>query len=205
MSYVKFDFAVLDSSNAYKILIGFIVPRPIAWISTISKDGITNLAPFSFFNAVCSEPPLVMVSFGYKDGGLKDTLKNILDTKELVINIAGQSFLDTLVDSAAQYTSSEIDALNIKTISSEIVKPPRIEDVPVQLECTLYKSIELGSSPEGSIMILAEVKLAHIKEDILGEKNRANYDVYDPIARLGGISYGKVSKNNDKPIPEPKS
>ena len=203
MTYFKHDLSQLEVRQKYLLLNNLIVPRPIAWVSTIN-NGITNIAPFSFFNAVCSDPTLVMISFGYRDDGIKDSLRNIMQTKELVINIADQSFFDQMVDSAAEFKVSEIDALGIKTMPSELVSAPRVADVPVQFECTLYKTIELGVAPEGSVVVFAEVKLIHVKEDILNQ-GKVDYLKYDPIARLGGISYGKINEVIKKVIPEPKS
>ncbi|HEY7805160.1 MAG TPA: flavin reductase family protein, partial [Orrella sp.] len=120
----------LDAKQAYKLLTGVIVPRPIAWVSTLSKNGVTNLAPFSYFTSVANKPPMVGINIGQEYGGRKDTARNILETEQFVVNIAQWPQLDALHASADHHPpeTSEIELLGLSTEASTLIKPPRIAE-----------------------------------------------------------------------------
>lgn len=188
----------LDAKQAYKLLTGVIVPRPIAWVSTISTDGTTNLAPFSYFTSVSNKPPMVGINIGQEHGGRKDTARNILETEEFVVNIAGWQQLEDMHASADHHPphTSEIDLLGLATQPSEHIKAPRIADAPVQMECRFRQMIPFGTA--GSEFYVGEVVAFHFRDDIIDTDTlRVNSVAMEPICRLGGPFYsalGEIAK-----------
>lgn len=188
----------LDAKQAYKLLTGVIVPRPIAWVSTMSLDGITNLAPFSYFTSVSNKPPMVGINIGQEHGGRKDTARNILETEEFVVNIAGWQQLEDLHASADHHPpeTSEIELLGLQTESSTHIKAPRMADAPVQMECKFHQMIPFGTG--GSEFYVGEVVAFHFRDDVIDTATlRVNSVAIEPICRLGGPFYaalGEVAK-----------
>jgi len=174
-----------------KLMFNVVVPRPIAWITTVSKDGIVNLAPFSFYNAITTKPPLVVVSIGKrKDGSLKDTNRNIRETKEFVINVVSEEFLDKMVETGNDFPSeiSEAEKLGIELEPSIEVIPPKVKGVPAALECKLKEIIEIGDTPMD--LVIGEVIAIHYKPSILKTQKGI-------VGRLGGKRYFIVNDEID--------
>ena len=185
----------LDAVQAYKLLTGVIVPRPIAWVSTISAAGTTNLAPFSYFTSVSNKPPMVGINIGQEYGGRKDTARNILQTEEFVVNVAHWGQLKDLHASADHNPPeiSEIELLGLKTLPSLQIKPPRIADAPVQMECRFRQMIPFGSG--GSEFYVGEVVAFHFRDDVIDtETLRVNSVGLEPICRLGGPMYAGLGE-----------
>lgn len=183
----------LTPQQAYKLLTGVIVPRPIAWVSTMSAGGATNLAPFSYFTSVSNKPPMVGINIGQEYGGRKDTARNILETEEFVVNVAGWQQLEDLHASADHHPpeTSEIDLLGLKTEASMHIKVPRIANAPVQMECKFHQMIPFGTG--GSEFYVGEVVAFHFREDIIDtEALRVNSVAIEPICRLGGPFYAAL-------------
>ncbi len=194
--YTSLSVADLTTNERYKLLIGSIVPRPIAWVTTVGADGTTNLAPFSFFNGLSSNPMCLMISVNYQpDGGLKDTARNILETKEFVVHQSPVSAIEQVHGSAAamDYSVSEIEALGLRTLPSDVVRPPRIADSPIHMECTLHDKLEIGEGSGGTIVFVGEVVRIHIQSHAL-ENGRVLLDRIDPVARMGGPTYMKIGE-----------
>ena len=174
-----------------------IVPRPIAWVSTIHPNGAINLAPFSFFNALASDPPIVMIAFtGYhQHGGEKDTLHNIKASGEFVINIVPHALMDAmnLTTAPLQHGVSELDFAGLTAEPSALVKPPRVAQAPIHLECEFFQEIELPCTLEDSInrTILGKVLGIHIKDEVLTD-GLVDLDKIKPLARLGYQEYTAV-------------
>lgn len=189
---IEVDPAPQSFAENYKIMTGLIVPRPIAWISTLSANGKVNLAPFSAFTFVSHKPPMITVTAGMGEGvrkGLvKDTVINILTNREFVVNIANQSLLSALHASSAEYPSghSEAEALGIEMIQSKTIRTPRIAAAPAALECRLHSTIELGEELER--IIIGRVQMFQIADHLL-KSGKINTKELDPIARLGGPNY----------------
>ncbi len=184
----------LDAKQAYKLLTGVIVPRPIAWVSTLSLKGVTNLAPFSYFTSVSNHPPMIGINIGHDSEQRKDTARNILETKEFVVNIATWSQLDALHASADRHPPevSEIELLGLKTVPSRYIKAPRVADAPVQMECRFAQMIPFGVA--GSEFYVGEVIAFHFREDLIDqEKMRVNSAAIEPICRLGGPLYAALA------------
>lgn len=169
-----------------------IIPRPIAWVSSISKEGITNLAPFSYFQAVCDAPPMIMfVASRKRNGEIKDTAKNIEKTKEFVVNLACENAKEemSLSSNELEYGISEIDQYGIPTKKSNLVKVDSILSSPINLECRLSKIIDV----EKNKMIIGEVVGISIDEEFL-TGNRINTQKLNLLARLGWNEYTVVNQ-----------
>ena len=182
----------------YKLMIGSILPRPIAFISTVSKDGIYNLAPFSFFNGITSNPPTICFAPARKrsDGSKKDTLVNIEDTKEFVVNVVTEDIVKQMNDTSEEHPSdvNEFDEVGLTAIPSQMIRAPRVKESPINLECKLYKLIEVGPSESGGgFLVIGEIVLFHIKDDLLS-KGRINTELLNPIGRLSGTEYTTLGK-----------
>lgn len=201
----RFDPSEMQTADVYRLLIGTIVPRPIAWISTVSSTGTENLAAFSFFNGVSSNPPCLIVSIARKpDGTKKDTLRNIEDTRELVVSSASRTSLDAVVQTGAAYPYgvNERELVGLTAVPSEKVRPPRIKEASVHFECVLHDLLEIGDGSAGSsTLVVARIVLFHISNTVL-DGNRIDTAKLDPLGRLGGVSYCTVGETFERPIPK---
>ena len=171
-----------------KLIFNTVVPRPIAWITTLSKEGVVNLAPFSFYNAITTKPPLIIVSIGKrKDGSLKDTARNIRETGEFVINVVSKEFLEKMHESGKDFPPevSEAEELGIELEPSVLVKPPRVKGVPAALECRLKEIVEIGDTPMD--LVIGEVVAINYREELLETQKGI-------VGRLGGKRYLVVEK-----------
>jgi flavin reductase (DIM6/NTAB) family NADH-FMN oxidoreductase RutF len=185
------DPAALSPRDAYRLMISCIVPRPIAFVTTLSREGVSNLAPFSFFNGVTSDPPILSLSISTKrDGSKKDTWRNIEETGEFVVNVVVPELMDAVLIGARElpHNESELDLARLATLPSVKIKPPRLADSPVQMECTLLKVVEV----EKTGLILGRVVLFHAREEVV-EGGRIDPRRLTFIGRLGGDSYCRVS------------
>lgn len=201
---VEIDPAAIPAREVYKILIGGIVPRPIAFVSTLSTSGIGNLAPFSFFNGVSSNPPCVVISVSKKeDGSEKDTLRNIEETKQFVVNSANEWLIEPLVHCAGAYPYG-VDEMSLVGLTAEPsirIAPPRVKESALQLECELYDTLKIGSGGAGSTtLVVGKIVLAHVHSAVY-KNGRIEIGEFKPIGRLGGTSYGKISDIFDIPVP----
>lgn len=183
----------------YKLLIGSIVPRPIAFVSTISPDGIPNIAPFSFFNGVCSNPPTIAFAPARRSFDLrpKDTLINIQKTKEFVVNIPGEPLVEKMVATAPEFDPevNEFDVADLTQAPSEIIAPPRLKEAKISFECTLNQIVEIGDGTAGSgFLVLGTIVLFHI-DDGLYENGKISLEKLQPVGRLGGNRYCRIKEN----------
>ena len=174
-----------------------VVPRPIAWVSSIHPNGAVNLAPFSFFNAISSDPPMVIISFtGYHEhGGEKDTLHNIKSSGEFVANMVPLALKDEMNVTTAP-VAHEIDELGLAGLNTEpsaLVKPPRVKEAPIHLECAFHQEIKLPCTLKDSIntMIIGQVLGVHIKDEVLSD-GLIDLSKIKPLARLGYKQYTVV-------------
>jgi flavin reductase (DIM6/NTAB) family NADH-FMN oxidoreductase RutF len=160
---MEYDVRELDPDDLYFLLIDWVAPRPIAWVSTLSKEGVINLAPFSFFNVVCDQPPVLMLSISKKeDGTRKDTARNILDSGEFVVNFLEMRLLKKVRQTAEDFPShvSELEVVKLTPEPSAIVKPPRVKECPASFECRLLEHKELYNYD----LILGEVVFIVIRK-----------------------------------------
>jgi flavin reductase (DIM6/NTAB) family NADH-FMN oxidoreductase RutF len=165
---MKIDPENLNRQEAHELLVGAILPRPIAWVSTVGRDGVYNIAPFSFFSGMSSIPAIVGFGVGSKrDGGKKDTLVNIEFSKDFVINVVTNDLAEAMNQTSGEYPShiDEFQVANLTPIKSDLVKPPRVAESPVNMECRLVQILEFGKSPQVSRFIVGEVLRVHIKDE----------------------------------------
>tara|TARA_Y100000590_G_scaffold443104_1_gene572113 strand:+ start:7 stop:627 length:621 start_codon:yes stop_codon:yes gene_type:complete len=180
----------------HKIMIGSIIPRPIAFVSTKSKDGILNLAPFSYFNGVCSNPPSVMFApsrRGY-DGLTKDTLNNIQNTKEFVINIVSEEIADQMVACSTDYDNEvdEFEVSGLTPIDCVKVNPPRVKESKISFECELNTIVEIGNAEAGAgFIVIGTIVMFHI-DDIVYKDGHIDLNTLNPLGRLAGNAYTRI-------------
>jgi flavin reductase (DIM6/NTAB) family NADH-FMN oxidoreductase RutF len=194
---MQFDPNELDYSAIYKLLTGAIIPRPIGWISSISEDGINNLAPFSYFNAVGDDPPHVMFSVGRGNSINKDTLNNVLNTKQFVVNMVTEALAEKM-NLTAQSVPSHVDEFalaHIDSITSIKVKPLRVKESPITFECELAHHYFLQDHKNGgACIIIGRIVMMHFDENVLMDNYKINLENYKPIARLAGSNYAKIGE-----------
>lgn len=204
----RLDAASLSASEAYRLMIDVVAPRPIAWVSTLDEHGRANLAPFSYFQAVCSRPPMVMLAFGsHRDGRPKDTLANLLATRELTINHVSEPLAEAMNATSAELPPGEDEweaagepGARLRSAPAAVVAPPRVAGARVAMECRLTHAIPLGQGPRGapsSTMVLAEVLVFWLAPGLLSRDERGHLQPIDPAAlaavgRLGGMSYART-------------
>lgn len=188
---LEIDPAQLDRRAAYKLMISLIVPRPIAWVATISPAGSLNLAPFSYFNGISSHPPIVMIAVGARRGERKDTWRNIEQTREFTVNVVVPELVDAMVLSSGEFPPEvdEFKEAGVTPLDSTRIAPPRIAESPVSMECTLEKIVEVA----GSALILGRVVLYHIREDLMVEGS-VDPKKLMPVARLGDDYYSHLGE-----------
>ncbi len=196
----------LSPNRVYFTLIQTLIPRPVAWVLSDNGDGGLNLAPFSYFNAVCSDPPLLMLSIGKKgDGSLKDSRRNIVERGHFVIHLAHRELLPVLNATSAELPAgvSEVAASGLVTVPFGDFPLPRLADCRVAYGCRLHQLIELGPLPQA--MILGRVESVYIDDAVIevGEAGRFKVDArrLDPVSRLGGDEYGLLGEVISLPRP----
>lgn len=174
----------VDGADGYLLLTSIVVPRPIAWISTVSVDGVGNLAPHSFFTVACANPPIVQ----FTSVGAKDTIRNVLATREFVVNVASEDLLETVNDSSAMFPADvdEAAALGISMEKSVEVSVSRVADSPASIECSLHSTHELGDST----IVLGTVVAVTVSNRALGPDGLPTMNALRPLSRLGGQEWG---------------
>ncbi len=187
----------MDWRSVYKILIGSVLPRPIGWISTISQSGDHNLAPFSFFNVVCSNPPHVLFcpSVRSTDGKIKDTLRNVQANGEFVVNIVTEDLAEAMNVSATEYPA-EVDEFvlaGLTAAQSQKVQPPRVAESPIHYECQVTQIIEIGDKPGAGSVVIGRVLHLHVDDDLLIDGDKVDLAKLRPIGRLSGSRYSRVT------------
>ncbi len=201
------------TEQLYRLLIGTVVPRPIAWVSTTSDTGVDNLAPFSFYNVFSIKPPMLGFSPGYKRPATastkaiaKDTLTNVRETGEFVVNVVSQFLAEQMNQSSADYPAdvSEFAAVNLTATDSTMVKPPRVGEALISMECKVFHIHDLG----GSALVLGEIVCMHLKDEVV-QINSArdgqisiDLDVLQPVGRLSGNLYSTIKDRFEIARPE---
>lgn len=179
--------AEANADAMYRTLTSLVVPRPIGWISTVSENGRDNLAPFSYFNAVSSRPPVVLFSAGTHDGRPKDSARFALETGEFVANLVTQDVIEAMDATSASVSGSEFDAAGITRTAARTVAPPRVEAAHACLECTLRESLEVGAHT----VVFGDVQHVSIDEELLTD-GKVEARAVDAVGRLGGSFYTGV-------------
>jgi len=192
---MKIDPRDLDYPDMHHLLMSTIVPRPIAWVSTIGEDGIFNLAPFSGFAAMGMKPPRVHINVGWtRDGQKKDTLVNIEFSKDFVVNVVTEALAEAMNQSAAEYPSDvdEFKEAGVTPVKADIVKSPMVAESPVNMECQLVQILEFGELPRRTSVVIGEIVRVHVKDELYanGELQISDLKV---VGRLGGDLYCRIT------------
>ncbi|MCH9684384.1 MAG: flavin reductase family protein [Deltaproteobacteria bacterium] len=209
----RFDVEALSSGDRYRLMTDIVAPRPIAWVSTLDADGRANLAPFSYFQGVCTSPPMVMLAFANRpDGRPKDTLANILARRELTINHVSESLAEAMNVTSGAYEPGvdEWDQAGkpgprLDSCPSASVAPPRVAAAVAALECRMTRSIPLGQGSQGgasTTLVLAQVQVFWVTSGLAQRDGRGRLRPIDPAAlasvgRLGGMSYARTADTFD--------
>jgi flavin reductase (DIM6/NTAB) family NADH-FMN oxidoreductase RutF len=185
------DPRTLPTPDVYRFLIGAVVPRPIAWVSTRAADGSTNLAPFSYFIAISSKPPLIGIAINEREGDPKDTLRNIRETNEWVVNVVSEPLLPAMAATAGEWprSTSEFGPAGVTPAPSERVAAPGVAESPIRIECRLHREIPLGNS----WFVVGEVVFATVSDDVVVE-GRIDPARLAPVGRLGGELYAPLGE-----------
>ena len=196
---MEFDFTTLPPKDRYRLLIGSVVPRPIALVTTRDERGVPNAAPFSFFNCFSHDPPIVALGMELRaEGGLKDTVRIIRVTREFVVNLVDEAIAERMNICAVDFPEgmNELSEAGLTAVPSSVVKPPRIAESPVNMECKLIEELRFGEGGKRSI-VLGEVLRFHIRDEVLAPGGRIDLDAMKPVGRLAGSGYVRISDRFD--------
>lgn len=190
---MEFDFSKLPARHCYKLLVGLVVPRPIALVSTLGSNGVVNAAPFSFFNVLGDDPPILIVSIENKQSGeMKDTARNILEGGEFVVNLVDEATVERMHDCSQDFPPeiSEPEQVGFTMVPSRAVRPPRIAEAPVAMECKLFQHIPIGTQRH---LVIGQILWLHSQEGIVDPENlRVRMENYFPVGRLYADRYSKT-------------
>ncbi|HEV2273810.1 MAG TPA: flavin reductase family protein [Acidobacteriaceae bacterium] len=201
---LKIDPSEHPVSDIYQLLVGSVVPRPIAFVSTVDADGVRNLAPFSYFTVCSANPPVIAFCPAVREGPLttKDTLRNIIATREFVVNIVSEHFAEQMNATSAS-VPPEVDEFalsGLTPIESDLVTPARVGESHVQMECKLLQIVHVSDKPGGGSIVLGEVLRFHVREG-LGEGCKIDPDKLKAIGRMAGSTYARTTDRFDLPRP----
>ena len=188
---MKIDPAALDSREIHELMVGCVAPRPIAFVSTIGEDGVYNVAPFSFFTLLSMHPTVVGFAIGRKRGGSKkDTLVNIEFSRDYVINVVSEAIASPMNQASGDYPShvDEFRETGLTPVASDLVKPPRVAESPIQIECRLMQIMEFGAFPRIHNFIVGEVLVVHVQDDLIVD-GVIKSDRLKAVGRLGEDLY----------------
>lgn len=195
---ISIDPSVQTESENYKLLIGSIIPRPIALVTTLSQAGVLNAAPFSFFSIVANSPPLISISVHRKQGVMKDTARNAIEMGSFVVHITDESIIQQVNETAANLppNESEVERAGFTPVASEIIVVPGLQEAKIRMECVLEQSIPLGGSgiegdPPACDLLIGRVVRFHFDEAVY-EDGHINPDKLNPMSRLAGNDYAKL-------------
>lgn len=197
MSMLRIDPTQIATKDLHQYMLGAVAPRPIAFASTISAEGLPNLAPYSFFNIFSSNPPIAIFSSNRRvaNNTTKDTLKNVEDTGEVVINVVSHAIVRQMAVASIEYGSdvNEFVKAGFTPLASEMVKPFRVAESPVQMECKVERILPLGDGGGAGNLIICNIVLMHIAESVLNEKGRIDPHKIDLMGRMGRFYYARAS------------
>jgi flavin reductase (DIM6/NTAB) family NADH-FMN oxidoreductase RutF len=189
----------LSAYEVYKLLIGSVVPRPIAWVSSVSREGVLNLAPFSFFTVVSRQPPMLSITVEPRpDGTPKDTLRNVRQTGQYVVNVVSLHLADAMDETSRDHPpeTDEFEVADLTPVPGEVVEAPRVGEALVSMECVLDRVLPLGSDH----LVIGRVVRFHVRDDLLSETGRVDVAGLDPLGRLAG-DYTRIETAFGLPLP----
>ncbi len=194
---MQFDPNDLEYTAVYKLLTGSVIPRPIGWIATVDKNGINNLAPFSYFNAVGEDPPHVMFSTVRGNDTNKDTLNNVLENGQFVVNMVTEELTEQM-NKTSEQVASDVDEFvlaGLTPIPSVKIKPMRVKESKVTFECEMVHHYFLEDHKRGgSCIIIGRIVMMHYDDSVLLDNYKINLETYKPVARLAGSNYSKLGE-----------
>lgn len=196
ISLLSIEPGSMSERENYKFLIGSIIPRPIAFVTTTSKDGILNGAPFSYFNIVSSNPPMISLSIQRSEGKQKDTARNIIESKQFVVHIVDEQNVEKINKTAASLApnQSEIELANLTPVESVKISVSGVKEAKIRMECSLEHSLELGGSDSpGCDLMIGKVVQFHIEQDIY-KNGRIDPNGLAAVSRLAGDNYAKIGE-----------
>ncbi len=188
---MKIDFDNLDRRECHELLVGMVVPRPVAWVSTIGKDGTFNVAPYAFFGVVSSKPPILFVSIGrQRQGQKKDTLRNIEYARDFVVNVVDEALAESMNQTSADYPSnvSEFKEAGLTPLPGDKVGSPRVAESPISMECKLLQILEFGERPRSNSLVIGEIVRAHVR-DALYQDGTIDISQLKAVGRMSGDFY----------------
>lgn len=196
--FITVEAAALATPDAYRLLIGCVTPRPIAWITTVDAAGVVNAAPFSSFNYVAHSPPMLAVNIGTRDGALKDTARNIVATGEFTVNVATEANMEQMHGCSAEYPpgESEAAALGVALLPGVTVRPPRVACSPIHMECRLQHALPLGRGL--NTLYIGEIVAFHLSPEVYDGRQVDSVKLR-PVARLGGPFYAALGEIFNRP------
>jgi flavin reductase (DIM6/NTAB) family NADH-FMN oxidoreductase RutF len=207
VSYLTIDPKEIPTPKLQGYLQGAIAPRPIAFASTVDKNGVVNLSPFSFFNMFSTKPPVIIFSPArrVRDNTTKHSLENVLEVPEVVVNIVSYAMVEQASLASCEYPKgvNEFEKAGFTAMPSERVKPPRVAESPASFECKVNQVISLGSEGGAGNLIVCEIVLAHFKKDILDDQGHVDPQKLDVVARMGGDYYCRAHGENIFTVPKP--
>ncbi len=201
---MQLDPQQLSAGAMYAWMVNLITPRPIAWVSTLSADGCRNLAPFSFFNGVGANPPTILFCpANRRDGTPKDTLANISQTGQFVVNLVTPEVIDAMNLTASEFAADvdEFEMASVDAADSVQVKPPRVAESAASLECELHQAIHLGNGPAGANVVIGRIVWIHVRDDLV-DGDRLDPSLLRTVGRMGGATYVHTSDRFDLPRPQ---
>ena len=197
---LAFNPADHSTGDIYKLMVGAIVPRPIALVSSVDESNVRNLAPFSYFTACSANPPVVVFCPILRPVplGAKDTLRNVIATREFVVNIVSEEFVRGMNASAAQVPPEvdEFELSGLTPIASELIKPPRVAESHIHMECRLRQVVQVSDQPGGGSLVLGEVLRFHVRQDLI-EDFRIDPDKLRAVGRMAGSTYVRTTDRFD--------
>ncbi|WP_440896365.1 flavin reductase family protein [Amphibacillus sp. Q70] len=194
---LTFDPKLISERQNYKFLIGTVIPRPIAFVTSVGENGGLNGAPFSYFNIVSSNPPMISLAIQRKNGQMKDTAKNIKTNKEFVVHVVDNQNVEKINQTAASLPSnqSEIDQADLTRIESEKILVPGVKEAKIRFECRLEQALELGEDHSiGVDLLIGKIVQYHLDEDIYDQNQRIDHDMLEAVSRLAGNNYAKIGE-----------
>jgi flavin reductase (DIM6/NTAB) family NADH-FMN oxidoreductase RutF len=203
---VYLDTREMSQRDAYRLLIGSVVPRPIGWVSTVSADDVGNLAPFSFFMAATGSPPTVVLSTSFRDGEPKDTLRNVMEIPEFVLNVVSEEMGDAMNATSEEFPADvdELIAAGLTPAPSSRVRPVRVSEAPINMECKVVQLVPVGDPKAGSTLIVGEVLAWHIRDEYFdAERMRIRLDELRALGRMAGDGYTRTRDQFEMIRPNP--
>jgi flavin reductase (DIM6/NTAB) family NADH-FMN oxidoreductase RutF len=196
----------MSQRAAYRLLIGSVVPRPIGWVSTVSADDVGNLAPFSFFMAATGSPPTVVLSTSFRDGEPKDTLRNVMEIPEFVLNVVSEAMGEAMNATSEEFPADvdELIAAGLTPAPSSRVRPVRVAEAPINMECKVVQLVPVGDPKAGSTLIIGEILAWHIRDEVFdAERMRIRLDELKALGRMAGDGYTRTRDQFEMIRPNP--